>query len=176
MDRSLIIGFGNIDRADDGVAWHIVNSLRRRLGEKRLDEDNTGLEELGSHVDSVFLTQLAPELIDTLAGYCRVIFVDAHIDEGMDDLYCSSVPPESAPPVLSHHVTPAMLLALTCALHGRAPAGYLVSVRGYDFDFGRGLSARSRELVEPAACKILQLLEDSSRKGETLSTCTDKSG
>ena len=47
MSRTLVIGFGNIDRADDGVAYHVVNHLRRRLGKELLPEDETGLELLG---------------------------------------------------------------------------------------------------------------------------------
>ena len=46
MPRTLIIGFGNLDRADDGVAFYVINALRRRLGQKALSEEDTGLEEL----------------------------------------------------------------------------------------------------------------------------------
>ena len=55
MSRTLVIGFGNIDRADDGVAFYVINALRRRLGQKPLSEEDTGLEELGAPIDSVFL-------------------------------------------------------------------------------------------------------------------------
>ena len=76
MSRTLVIGFGNIDRADDGAAFFVINALRRRLGQNPLNEDETGLEELGAKIDSVFLSQLTPELLETLAGYQQVIFVD----------------------------------------------------------------------------------------------------
>jgi len=64
MHRSLIIGYGNIDRADDGVAYDVINALRRRLGQEILHEGDTGLEDLGRPIDSVFLSQLAPELME----------------------------------------------------------------------------------------------------------------
>ena len=159
MSRTLVIGFGNIDRADDGVAFQVINALRRRLGQKALSEEDTGLEELGAPVDSVFLSQLAPELMDTLTEYGQVIFVDAHVYETLEDLHCAPVVPEYAPSTFTHHLTPGALLALLKTLYGVEPAGHLVSIRGYDFDFHRNLSANTRALVESAADCILEILK-----------------
>ncbi|MGO9020015.1 MAG: hydrogenase maturation protease [Syntrophobacteraceae bacterium] len=158
LPRTLVIGYGNIDRADDGVAFCVVNALRRRLGQKILSEENTGLDELGAEVDSIFLVQLVPEIMDVLAGYHQVIFVDAHVHESLDNLHCAPVSPEFAPSPFSHHITPAMLLALIEMLHCPGPTGNLVSIRGYDFDFHRDLSADTRALVEPAVEYILRLV------------------
>lgn len=155
--RSLVIGYGNMDRADDGVAFCVVNGLRRRLGQKILSEDDTGLDELGAEVDSIFLGQLAPELMDILAGYQQVIFVDAHVCEGMDNLYCTPVSAKYVPSAFTHHMTPATLLALLELAHYPGPTGHLVSIRGYDFDFHRDLSAGARAFVEPAVECILRL-------------------
>jgi len=156
--RTLVIGFGNIDRADDGVAFCVVNSLRGRLGQKVLSEDNTGLDELGAEVDSIFLLQLAPEIMDVLADYHQAVFVDAHVYESLDDLHCAPISPEYAPSAFTHHMTPAMLLALLELLHYPGPTGHLVSIRGYDFDFHRDLSADTKALVEPAVEYILRLV------------------
>jgi hydrogenase maturation protease len=158
MIRTLVIGFGNLDRADDGVAFHVVNAFRRRLGQAALEEDNTGLEELGAPVDSVFIGQLVPEMIDMLEGYDRVVFVDAHVDASLDDLYCAAVSPDEAGLTFTHHMSPATLLAFFKALNGRDLEGHLVSIRGRDFDFHRDLSAETVTLVEPAVDRILGLL------------------
>jgi hydrogenase maturation protease len=159
MPRSLIIGFGNLDRADDGVAYYVINALRRRLGQKALSEEDTGMENLGAPIDSIFLSQLAPELMDMLGEYERVIFVDAHVYENMEALHCAPVLPEYGVATFTHHVTPAMLLALLKALHHREPVGHLVSIRGYDFDFHRNLSPDTQAFVEPAVNYILQFLK-----------------
>jgi hydrogenase maturation protease len=158
MIRTLVIGFGNLDRADDGVAFHVVNAFRLRLGQAALDEDNTGLEELGSVVDSVFIGQLVPEMIDLLDDYDRVIFVDAHVDPALDDLYCAAVSPDEAGLTFTHHMSPATLLAFFKALNGRDLDGHLVSIRGLNFDFHRDLSIETLTLVEPAVERILALL------------------
>ena len=159
MSRTLVIGFGNIDRADDGVAFFVVNALRRRLGQEPLNEDETGLEELGAQVDSAFLSQLTPELLETVAGYRQVIFVDAHVYENVDALHCAPVSPENTPSTFTHHLTPAAFLALLKALYHSEPSGHLVSIRGYDFDFHRDLSAETEALVGPAVEHILRLLK-----------------
>ncbi len=158
MTRTLVMGFGNLDRADDGVAFHVVNAFRRRLGQASLEEDNTGLEELGAPVDSVFIGQLVPEMIDLLEEYERVVFVDAHVDPALDDLYCAAVSPDEAGLTFTHHMSPATLLAFFKALHGRDLEGHLVSIRGRDFDFHRDLSPETLSLIEPAVDRILSLL------------------
>ena len=157
MIRTLVIGFGNLDRADDGVAFHVVNALRRRLGQAALEEDNTGLEELGSDVDSVFIGQLVPEMMDLLEGYERVVFVDAHVDPALGDLHCAAVLPDEAGLTFTHHMSPATLLAFFKAIHDRELDGHLVSIRGRDFDFHRDLSVETVTLMEPAVDRIVSL-------------------
>jgi len=165
MPRTFVIAFGNRDRADDGVAYHVIDAVRQHLGQGTLEDGNTGLDELGAQTDSVFLVQLVPELIDTLVNYQQVIFVDAHIRENVPDLHCAPVLPEYAMSPFTHHMTPAMLLALLQAIHHHEPVGHLVSIRGWEFDFRRGLSKKAAALVQPAADRILRLvarLEESS--------------
>ena len=157
-NRTLVIGYGNIDRADDGVAYYVINALRQRLGQEMLKDDDTGLEELGAEIDSTFLVQLAPELIDVLALYQRIIFVDAHVYDNVDNLYYTPVFPEYTPSTFTHHMTPPILLALLKSIYRQEPEGHLVSIRGYDFDFHRNLSADTRVLVDPAVEYILQSL------------------
>jgi hydrogenase maturation protease len=156
--RTLVIGYGNIDRADDGVAFRVVNALRKCLRQKVLSEEDSGLDELGEKVDSIFLVQLAPELMDVLPDYRQVIFVDAHVYEGAENLHCAPVSAQYGPSTFTHHMTPPMLLALLKLMHHPEPSAHLVSIRGYDFDFHRDLSEDTRALVEPAVDCILRLV------------------
>jgi hypothetical protein len=57
-------------------------------------------------------------------------------------------------------MVPASLLAFLKVLYNHEPAGYLVSIRGRNFDFNRNYSLQATALVQPAAEKILQLLKD----------------
>ncbi len=158
MSRTIIIGYGNIDRADDGAAFEVINALRQRLGQKILDEGDTGLEELGSENDSIFLSQLMPEIMEVLAGYNQIIFVDAHVGTNTGDLNCVQVVPEYVSSTFTHHMTPASLLAFLEVLYNHKPAGHIVSLRGYDFDFKRVLSPGTQILVPRAVEEILKLL------------------
>jgi hydrogenase maturation protease len=164
MIRTLVIGYGNVDRADDGVAYHVVNALRQRLGQKPLADDDSGLQELGAQTDSILLAQLVPELIDTLADYDQIIFVDAHVREDVPELFCAPVSSEYVTSPFTHHITPGMLLALLHALHQRGPVGYLVSIRGRDFDFGRNLSPAVEQLVPVAVERIWERLALTNRE------------
>lgn len=163
MHRTLVIGYGNVHRADDGVAYHVVNALRQRLGQESLGEDLTGLENLGAETDSILLTQLAPELMDTLVHYDQVIFVDAHVRDDAPDLHCEPVSAAYGPSAFTHHMTPGMLLALLKAIHHREPAGHIVSIRGHDFDFHNSLSPSAQALVGPAVELIVGLLGEAQR-------------
>ncbi len=158
--RTLLIGFGNLDRADDGVAYHVINVFRKRWGQKALDEDQTGLEELGRLVDSIFIVQLSPEMIDLLDEYEQVIFVDAHVDPALDELHYSPVCPDEAGLTFTHHLSPATLLAFFKALRGRDMEGHLISILGRNFDFHRNLSPETLSLVEGAVNWILGLLDE----------------
>ncbi len=160
MGRTLVIGYGNLDRGDDGVAYYVVNALRQRLGQRALPEEDTGLEELGTAVDSIVLTQLVSELLDILPDYNRVIFVDAHVREDLPDLHSAPVVPGYTTSAFTHHMTPAMLLALFELLYQRKLIGYIVSIRGYNFDFCRNLSTATLAMVQPAVECILRILVD----------------
>ena len=157
MPQTLIIGFGNIDRADDGVAFHVINRLRQRLGQVIIRDNTSGLEEMGAETDSIFLPQLTPELIDILSGYSLVIFVDAHVGRQMNDLHSEPVSDEYSPVTFSHHTNPAILLALYRTLYNQEIHGHIVSIRGHIFDFQRNLSDATDALIEPAVEKVLQI-------------------
>jgi hydrogenase maturation protease len=160
MARTIIVGYGNIDRADDGVAYEVVNVLRQRLEQKMLIEGDTGLEELGSETDSIFLPQLMPEIMEVLIDYNQIIFVDAHVGTNTNDLNCLPVAPEYVSSTFTHHMTPGSLLAFLKVLYNQEPAGHIVSLRGYDFDFKREVSPRTKILIPTAIEKILKLLKD----------------
>lgn len=159
------MGFGNLDRGDDGVAFHVVNGLRRRLGQPLLSPEESGSEQLGGEHDSVFLRQLQPEWMETCTAYDRVIFVDAHVHDNAAEVACVPVQPEFVASPFTHHMTPSAFLALTLALYGKAPAARLLSIRGHDFDFHRRLSPAAAEQVPVAVDTILRLLEQAGLSG-----------
>jgi hydrogenase maturation protease len=157
MPRTLVIGFGNPERGDDGAALHVVNRLRSQLGWPPLAEEDGGLADLGQDT-AVFVPQLVPELAVDAAGYESIVLVDAHVTEEQRPVVDMRLQPEYQPAVFSHLLSPAMFLWLVQAVSGRTHAAFLVSLRGHCFEYHRGLSSATAALVDPAAEKVLELL------------------
>lgn len=160
MKRTLVAGFGNTYRRDDGVAFAVVNALRARLGREPFDPLDDGFDDLGHALDTILLHQLVPELAETVAEYELVIFVDAHVETLDEAIHEEQLVVTYRTPFVSHQFHPSTVLALAQQMHGSAPEAVLLSLRGHDFDFGEGLSPETAALVEPAVTRILALAQD----------------
>lgn len=156
--RVLLIGYGNASRRDDGVALHVLNRLRESWGRPALTAADDGWDELGGTRDTLFLQQLTPELAATVAQYDRVIFLDAALPAAEEAVRVERVASGYRLAAISHHLEPGALLALSERLYGKTPEGYLVSVRGADFDFGEELSPETAEAVPVAAQRVQALI------------------
>jgi len=156
----LVIGYGNTYCHDDGVALYIINHLRRRHGIRELLPDEDGLDELeqAHDLDSIMLHQLVPEIVPVAARYERVVFVDAHAGSIPDDVRVIQIQEEHRFHAVTHHMSPGMILSMARETTGGAPSGYLVSVKGENFDFGLGLSGPCRLRADMATQKILDLI------------------
>jgi hydrogenase maturation protease len=158
LANTLIIGYGNPDREDDGVAWHILAALNARLGYPVPDLYTEGFEPQGKPVDFMFRLQLMPELAETISGYDRVCFVDAHTGAVPEEVHMTAVDPQFQASPFTHHMTPHTCLSLSQALYGKSPEAVLVSVRGYQFGFAHTLSPRTAELAGIATDRIWEWL------------------
>jgi hydrogenase maturation protease len=161
MSQTLIIGYGNLDRGDDGAAFHVVNRLRERLGHRPLAEDDSGLGELEAET-AVFVPQLTPELAVDAAPYHRLVLVDAHVTTEVRPVIYLRLQPDYRPPVVSHVLSPAMFLWLVQAVSGQSCTAFLVSLRGHCFDPQRRLSAETSAWVDPAVDRVLKLIHSAS--------------
>jgi Ni,Fe-hydrogenase maturation factor len=168
----LILGFGNADRQDDGVSWHILRGLAEKLGqpvpEQIGDEFSPLANPTGNSPYFLFVLQLAPELAETVARYDVVCFVDAHTGNVELDLNFAEMNSEFQTSPFTHHMTPQTLLALAGALYGHTPQGFLLSVRGYEFGFSTALSNITQELAGQAVEKLLAWLKDICMTGDNL--------
>lgn len=152
--RALIIGFGNPDRQDDGVGWHVVQRFADQLGRtafETIDGDACAAEP--SPVLMCTL-QLVPEMAEALRCFERVCFVDAHTGAYADDLRFEPLQPDFQSSPFTHHLTPETLLQLAVSLYGRAPEAVVCSVRGHEFGFAHSLSEHTSALAEQAAERI----------------------
>jgi hydrogenase maturation protease len=156
MSKILIIGYGNPNREDDGVGWHIVQKLAAHFKTSiapvlAADEFDPAVQP---HV--VFTLQLIPEMSEPLAEYDAVCFVDAHTGAYDEEVRVAALTPNYQTSPLTHHLTPETCLVLAQTLYGRAPAGLLVSVRGYQFGYNTELSPKTAALAEEAVRRIIE--------------------
>lgn len=92
--------------------------------------------------------QLNIEDAATIREYDRVIFADAAVEAAAE---ADIVPltPAASIAFTTHEMSPASVLALAEELYGKAPAGFLLKIRGAEWDFTEGLSPEGeRSLAE----------------------------
>ncbi len=159
-DRTLVIGFGNPDRQDDGVAWYIVEELAKQLGRAVFDSLDDDLCRVEPSPVLVLMPQLIPEIVEPLSCFARVCFVDAHTGSHTEEIHFAVLRPEPQVSPFTHHLTPQSCLQLTLTLYGRVPQAVLCSVRGYEFGFGRSLSERTAKLAQEALQRVRTWLEE----------------
>ena len=163
--KTLIFGYGNIDRQDDGVAWHVLLDVMQRLGIDTSQMDENDLPFSHDDYEFQFQLQLLPEFADDLGRFDRVVFIDAHTGSVPDEIHTEAVLPEYQSSPFTHHMTPSTLLSLCEVIKGRHPDALLVSVRGYEFEFTRSLSQRTSELSLEAGMRIINWISQDSDSG-----------
>ena len=127
--KTLIIGYGNDSRNDDGVGWFVIAELAK------LNLPDVTLAT--AH-------QLEVDCAETVRDYDQVIFVDAAIPESTAAWWTAEVIPGFQSHAVAHFMMPGDVLGLCQTLYGRAPRGVACCIRGYDFNFGTALSAETR--------------------------------
>ena len=150
LNRTLIIGYGNADRQDDGAAWYVLAGIAHRLGRPVPSGPEEGFFPENLDIDLWYDLQLAPEMSEDFARYERICFVDAHTGNIEEEVRFAPVEGSTPSSAFTHHLTAAACLAFTHTIYNKYPEAMLLSIRGYSFGFARELSPETAELVEQA--------------------------
>ena len=127
----LVIGYGNPLRGDDGIGQQVAEAV---------EVWNV------SHVRSIAVHQLTPELAAELSQVDCAIFVDACIDS--NTLRIEELQPNSdSLSANGHFLDPRSLLSLAAQLYGNVPQAWLIAVPGTTFEFSDRLSATAQQGV-----------------------------
>lgn len=140
MTQTLVIGYGNRLRRDDGAGPWVAERFAGRPG-----------------IRVIVVHQLLPELADELAACQRVVFVDAAASAVL--VSARVIEPASRQSCLGHTCDPASLLGLTAALHGVSLKAWLVTVPAHDLGHGEGLSKETESATEATVLVIERLIE-----------------
>jgi len=102
--------------------------------------------------------QLTPELAEPIARAGRVLFVDAHTGASPGRIESRRVAPASnATGTLSHHLSPAALIALADTLYEKTTEGWWITVVGQHFGHGAELTPLVAESVPAAGQQVIRL-------------------
>lgn len=148
--KTLMLGWGNPDREDDGVAWYVLAQTARMVGitpPASYEEPFVNSDVL----DFIFELQLTPELAVDIGHYDRVILVDAHTGEKKENVAFQIVEPAFQRSPFTHHLTAETLMELVGQVYHKNIPAALISVRGRSFNFHQGLTAEAAADVKLAA-------------------------
>ena len=159
MKQLLLLGYGNPDREDDGVAWHILRALTTRLG---LSAPDSYEDEFPEHaeIEFAFYLQLTPEMAEDVTAYDQVCFVDAHTGNIPEPVRLIDVQSEFQASPFTHHLTAQSLVSMCETIYGKKPDAALLSVLGHRFLFSRQLSEETARLVPEAVELIWDWMKD----------------
>ncbi len=139
MKKILIYGYGNPGRQDDGVGNIFVEEMEKWVTKNKIDNIS---------FDSNY--QLNIEDADTISEKDIVVFVDATIED-IEDFYIDKVNASEAKVEFTMHaVSPAFVLNLCNDIYNKYPETYLVHIKGYEWEFGEGLTDKAQNNLNKA--------------------------
>jgi hydrogenase maturation protease len=146
----LVIGYGNLGRLDDGLGPRLAEALERFASERVT-------------IDSDY--QLQVEYAEEVSRHDVVVFVDAAVS-GQEPFYVQEVTPVSGVSFSSHSLGPSEVLGLAHDLFKAQTRGFVVGIRGYEFDeFGERLSAGARANLASAIDFLQSVLKSGNVHG-----------
>lgn len=144
----LIYGYGNPGREDDGLGYELV---------KRLEDWSLKTGFQGLAFDSNY--QLNIEDADAIADKDLVIFADASTEE-IEDFILTEVTGEIDVTFTTHAASPGYIVKLCGEIFNKFPKVYLLHIKGYQWEFREGLSARAESNLDKAFDFIKKFLLD----------------
>ncbi len=149
--KTLILGYGNPGRGDDGLGPELVARLEKHAA---------------AGVTLLAALQLQPEHVFDLADHDRVLLVDAGLATPAPFIWERLQPARDAG-VFTHALGPSALLALYREVLGRTPpATWLVTIRGERFGLGEPLSAPARRHLAQALAAVTAWLADAGGRDQ----------
>ncbi len=134
MKKTLIYGYGNPGRQDDGLGARFIE-----LVDKWLEDQNI------QNIETDCNYQLNVEDAATISEYDKVIFVDASVVEEVDDYKLERIEPDNARIEFTMHaVSAAYIVDLCKKIYGKIPESYALHIKAYEFDFKEELTQKAK--------------------------------
>ena len=142
MEKILVIGIGNIGRADDGLGWAFLDKLS---GDERFEIQ--------------YRYQLQVEDAELISNYQRVWFIDAS-HEVYENGYSFEIPePVSQFSYTSHALPPSVILHLCQDIYGSFPEAHILGISGEEWGLRNGMSEIAKKRLELAFDQFVKSIE-----------------
>ncbi|MGC8623864.1 MAG: hydrogenase maturation protease [Phycisphaerae bacterium] len=153
--RTLIIGYGNTLRSDDGAGPALIAALEKRMGGSQ-----------GRDWELVSCMQLTPELAAVMARSQQVIFADASVQLPAGKVTIRRIKANGAAPLNLHQYGPDQLVQLCREIFDFRPEAWVVAIGVATLEIGDILSAATANVVERLAghlshrlCRLQSVVE-----------------
>ncbi len=154
--ETLIIGYGNDLRSDDGAGIRAAERVAAQWTP-------------ASRSRVIITHQLTPDLADDIAAAEQVIFVDAYVARAPGaKLRVEKITADLAGSAraLGHHGDPAGLIRLADRLFGKLPEAWLVGIPAYSFAAGETMTPETLQMTAEAVALIGERAFSGKTKGE----------
>lgn len=148
--KTLVIGFGNTLRQDDGFGVYVAEALAQ--------------QPLPPEVDIHTCQQLTPELAITLSQYDRAAFIDISAPGELAPgslIEADLLPQVTSASAVTHHFNPATLLLLAGTLYGHAPQARVFSAAAGEFNLAEGLTPPLQSALPLLTARVLAWIQPS---------------
>ena len=134
MKKTLIYGYGNPGRQDDGLGAGFVEMAEKWIAEERISQIFTDCNY-----------QLNIEDSAVIAEYDTVIFVDASVAD-VNKFKLEKVDPDNASIEFTMHaVSVSFVLDLCQKVYHKSPETYVLHIKACEFDFIEALTPQAEE-------------------------------
>lgn len=141
LNTTLVIGFGNGLRSDDGAGIRAATLIAEQSPTLRI----------------IATQQLTPDLAEDIAFTAQLVFLDAYAAPGAGaNLRVQRVFAHDAGRVspAGHHGSPAGLMRLASEVFGTAPDAWVVGIPAYSFAAGEVFSPGTLQSIDEAVALI----------------------
>ena len=153
--ETLVIGYGNTLRADDGAGPAVIEKLTSILPRR-----------LAQKVQLISCGQLTPELAVDIAPCQRIIFIDASMALPAGSISINPVQEECGAVRMGHYSTPGTVLAMARSAFGAHPHAWVAAIGCQRVEISDKLTPRVATAVDRLARHVYHAIARWS-KGQT---------
>jgi hydrogenase maturation protease len=164
--QTIIIGYGNPGRQDDGLGPSFIKKLTEQLSKQRpelLSQQQPKKDQFQIHLQSSY--QLTVEDAYDIVEYDQVIFVDASLNAQAPFSF-TKIANTNDSGLGSHSLTPNAVIRLCETLYDKTPKAFILAIKGYEFDqFDEHLSSQAKTNMLVAVQFLIPLLSEGLIEG-----------